>query len=485
MMLSRKVCGIVLSVLGLGFVIWIGSVGLLDHIMQSGDAEESVPEAARRLDKLAQPLAIWRAEVLASSSASEDRCRAARALQFIRTPDRHRILFELVNDPDADTRAFALRSMTAMTDESVDVLLKRYAKAEPEELIPIVRTLGLLGNHRAFELLSSLATDEQYPLLQEEAIGVLARMGPEAIPVLTAGLDSRCAEVRVCSASALGGHGAPALPALEKALLKGDRRVRNMAANSLIKIGPPASHVLLAAMESEDLPVRQKAAQALIGVRDPRTFDALCVAALEAEDREVRDCAREALRGMPEVLANRLGKMFDDTDATIVRRAAKLTARTASVGNIPRLHQLLQHDNPEVRAECAWALGKLNSRESISHLALLLKDVAPEVKGEAAKALGRVKSKHAAEQLIGALAEASGLLTKEIESALAQSSRTSVGPLIQALSTDDVELQRRIVRILGRIKNASAIPHLEALLPNADEETSACIDEAVKRLEDD
>ena len=483
-MCSRKVSRVFLSASAVALAVWLGTVALLDRAMRTGDELEAVPTATRWLVRLARPLAARRAQSLACSSTTEDRRRAARALQFADIPDRQQALFELANDPDSDTSALALQSMAAMSDDCADALLDRYAKAEHGEKTLIVRTLSLLGNHRAFELLSSLATDEQYPLLQEEAINGLGRMGSEAIPILTDGLDSRRAEVRARSASALGRIGAPAVPSLKKALLKGDEAVRNRAVDALVAIGAKANQVLVAVLDGEDPYVRHKAAKALIDAHDPLLYDALSVAALDSDDEKVRKYSGRALRGMPDTLAIRLDEALSDTEPNVIIRAARLTGAIRFVGTIPRLCQLLEHDDPEVRAACARALGDLKAGQATPRLIALLNDAVPEVQLEAIFALGEVRDERAVQMLMQALAEAPDSRAEEIRSALTESRRVSLTPLIQALSSNDLQFRRRVIDTLGRTRTAKAIPPLEAILPNADEQTRACIEKALDRLRD-
>src|SRR5262245_41503044 len=111
---------------------------------------------------------------------------------------------------------------------------------EGKDLLGRVRAINALmvagpEARRAAPVLIAIFGEKDATLLHPLAVLALSRMGPEAVPELQKGLESKVTGVRSGSAMTLGLIGAagrPAVPALEKVLKDDDAGVRQAAAQA-------------------------------------------------------------------------------------------------------------------------------------------------------------------------------------------------------------------------------------------------------------
>jgi HEAT repeat protein/WD40 repeat protein len=283
-----------------------------------------------------------------------------------------------------------------------------------------------------------------------EALGELGPAAISAVPALIGALADQEVFVRSYAARALGkiGGGAKAtMAALIRALRDRDPLVRAEAAEALGKIDPAnrvALFPLIAALRDPELSVRI-AAETALGKIGPTARDALPALIAGLQDPNVSVDGRDAL------LASAL---VGGKDA------------------VPLLVSILKHNDKQLRAFAAAALGKNGPgvKDAAPALITALSDQDAEVRRAAALALGQigVESKDAVRVLITTL---KGDQVRSVRQAAAIALGT-IGPpgkdgiraLSAALSDPDKEVRR------------SAAVALERLQPVHDEARSALID---------
>jgi HEAT repeat protein len=174
------------------------------------------------------------------------------------------------------------------------------------------------------------------------------------------------------------------------------------------------------------------------------------VAALDEPFAKVRTYAASTLAklkakeaGHPERDALRLG--------ALVKKLSDLTANDAS---------------PQVRAECAAALGALGSEETVPVLTCALGDSNETVSAAAARALGRLKAASAVNPLLLALLSRSTMVRSSAAEALGQiGSAAAVDPLVELLGSDpEPGVRSQTARALGEIGDRRATAALEKAL---------------------
>jgi HEAT repeat protein len=148
--------------------------------------------------------------------------------------------------------------------------------------------------------------------------------------------------------------------------------VRDTATSALVRIGPAAVPALTAALKDRDLAVRSRAAMALGVLRPPpeATVPDL-LAALKDPESEVREHAATALAEIRpgaapviSALANSLLDKDDSAAGAAAQALAKIGPRA-----VPVLMTALKDGNPRVRLRAARALMKIRSPE-VNHAAL-------------------------------------------------------------------------------------------------------------------
>lgn len=233
----------------------------------------------------------------------------------------------------------ALFSPRPETREQVDPLLRQLERADPEQRDPIVQRLVELGGETAPYLASLMekADREILPYL----VNVLETLrDPRSVPVLYRQLESPSALVRRNALQLVATlAGAEAAPRVTLLLTDPDPEVRAAAVTGLQAIG------------------------------DRDAFDALAPLAADP-DREVRTRALGALVDLAR--RHELSDFLGTTLETAAERArgAALLDILATLGRTgqPRiwtaLARYLDHDEADVRAAAAAALGALGGRDS-------------------------------------------------------------------------------------------------------------------------
>lgn len=180
----------------------------------------------------------------------------------------------------------------------------------------------------------------------------------------------------------------------------------------------PTVQSLIIDLRDIDPLVRENAAIALGLTGNKRTIKPLSKA-LKDRDQDVRAAARESLT---QILIKTLNDKDPRRRATAARALGKIGGRrcvkslskilkdkdlrvseAAKEGLILNTIKAFSNKDPDVRANAARALGKIDSRRSVRSLCGILKDKDPRVRANAAISLGKIGSKRAYKSLTRAL----------------------------------------------------------------------------------
>src|SRR5207248_2197414 len=251
----------------------------------------------------------------------------------------------------------------------------------------------------------------------------------------------------------------------------------------------------------DDAPNVQGAKDSLAGrITDPRAVS-LLVATLGSDNQCVRRVAAKLL-GHSAVSANVLGSLLENASPRIRESAAyaagvgELTdrndaGRRAAVSALADLNErsaaapieglLLNDPDPDVRRECASALGNLSLARSLEPLARALGDEEVDVRREAASAIGDLDDvTKAPAALVRATTSPDLDLRRHATKALAHiGDLATVQALVDRLGDDDKSIRLAAVEGLGEMKVAAALPGLTRALNDRDPEVRRAAAEAL------
>lgn len=125
------------------------------------------------------------------------------------------------------------------------------------------------------------------------------------------------------------------------------------------------------------------------------------------------------------------------------------------------------------RVEGAEQLGRMMSRRPLPDLVKLMQDPIPEVRIRAAKALGAIGGLEAVESLLGALRDTNRWSALRISDILATLGEAAVDPLLGEVPKLPAIARVPAIDILGRLRSPKAVPLLEQLLQDPDENARA------------
>ncbi len=231
---------------------------------------------------------------------------------------------------------------------------------------------------------------------QQMVAGVLAGLGKDAVPALTAKLKGGKAPARAGAALALGKIGkdaASAAPGLVALLADSDPLARSEAAMALARVAPGAASGIAGLLSDTNYAVRHKAAKAL-GICGGAAASAIPALekVLKDKHREVKRAAALAMGGIGQAALPALKKAVTGTDA-YVRKFAARGLSGAGAGAVPVLTKALSDKNAEVRREAVWSLARIgkDAKSAIGELEKARKDSDYVVRYAAGDALKRIK----------------------------------------------------------------------------------------------
>ena len=167
----------------------------------------------------------------------------------------------------------------------------------------------------------------------------------------------------------------------------------------------------------------------------------------------------------PDALIPRLVELLNDPNPDVRQTAATALGKIASPQAAPALVEKLRDPDPVVRRDSAWALGNLGDEvmdQVGDALVERLGDPSDEVKTAAAQALGSIRATpHIVERLTATLRQADTPTKRAAVQALALlEAPASYHILVEALRDDDARIRQGAVAALGELADTRALPLL-------------------------
>jgi len=346
---------------------------------------------------------------------------------------------------------------------------------------------GHITDPRAIALLvATLGTDN--PCVRRVAAKLLGQSAVSA-STLSGLLDNSSPRIRESAAYAAGvGERHETRGPLERRLADTAAGPAAMAAWALGEIQDPASApALQASVHSPSPRVRLASAWAL-GQFEDAGYAKDVLPLLRDTDPVMRATAAEALGRMksPRVGAALVGALTD-RNAAVRRAAVSALADLHERSAVASIELLLLNDpDPEVRRECARALGELSLARSVEPLARALGDQDVDVRREAASAIGDLDDvTKAPTALVRATTSPDPELRRHATEALAHiGDVATVQALADRLGDDDKNIRLAAVEGLGEMKVAAALPGLTRALNDRDPEVRRAAAEALGKTQD-
>ena len=449
-----------LALVSLGFE-WEGRLMRLRRDLESGDPARR-REVVRMLasysaDEVREPLLL----ALEDSDAGV-RAEAAEAAGAVRLREAVPKLLDWLDDPEADVRASAARALGRVGEErAVSSLVRALGDTSADVRKAAVQALAAIGTPDVVvPLLGRLDdVDSTVRVGAAEALGQLR--DPRSVVPLVGRARDDAPEVRVAVYDALGEIGEPrALPALLQGL-RDDAEASQLAAIAAVgRLGDDSAIEPLMAIARDSDPRRARAVVAALGgIGGQPALDAV----VESLARhQTRDVAAEVLVSMARgerraavmrALASALDEAASHLHATAI---ADVMVRVAS-----RSSRSTGEEQPPHHAEAEQAL-------------LRAARVGHGAPAEILKALAVVGSEEVLVPILERMRSDEPAMRQAALEALAlyfdqnDADGRAADPLLNALGRVSPEQRTLVVRLLGEVGAARALPELRPLLEHED-----------------
>jgi cellulose synthase operon protein C len=447
-----KIALLLLCGLLVGFE-WEGRLSHLRRDLDEGDAARR-REVVRLLSSYAAPVVRDALLQALSDPDAGVRAEAAEAVGRVRLEDAVPRLLDWLGDPDADVRTGAAVALGRIgAARAVPPLVRLLGDARSDVRRAAVGALAAIGAPEVVvPLLGRL--DDADTDVRVEAAEALGRIGdPQAVVPLVGRLRDDAPEVRRAVYAALGRIGSPrAVAALQPGLRDPTPEVRLAAIGALGRIGQPDTAESLAPLaEDADHRVARAAVTALGSLGGATAVDAIIAS---VERRETRETATSILvrlasatppgpEGSPHALVSRLSNAFDratsDAHATAL---AEVLLRLAPVTSIEGAAPALLRGLSAGQGKAHTLLRALGATGSTRALVPLLEHVGSESGATQKAAL-----------------DALDLLFERVPP-----DGRAADPLLSAVGHTGPSALPQLLRLLGRVRAARAVPTLRDLL---------------------
>jgi HEAT repeat protein len=296
-------------------------------------------------------------------SDSSVRIQSANALLKL-APEPRVVLTEVrlaAQDRDRDVRFAAMRYLSGLGSPALPLLLTALRDEDPAVQAAAVEALTQLtaDNDLLSRVLVPLSSEEKNVSVRKNALKVLRRCGPSALPHFVAALKDREPAVReeaILILRDFKGDPKQLKAALLDALKDDDANIRAGALLTLVRFGNEALPHLRAAMGDGSPAVRRSAATGLS--RFDVTVAPLLIAALKDDDKEVREAALRSLldlRAEDKALLPLMAEALKDQDKTVRQGAAYVMKRFKEAG-ITYLLPLVDDPESDVQYAAVYAI---------------------------------------------------------------------------------------------------------------------------------
>ncbi|MGE0786131.1 MAG: HEAT repeat domain-containing protein [Sandaracinaceae bacterium] len=464
---------VLLALSCLGFE-WEGRLARLSHALDD-------PDPAVRRD-VVQELSSYPAgevqAVLLRALGDEDpgvRAQAADAVGQVRLRDAIPRLLDWLDDPDADVRAAAARALGRIGErETIPHLTRMLGDASAGVRRAGVEALASIGTDAVIVPLLGRLDDEE-PLVRVDAATELGRLAdPRAVVPLVGRARDDAPEVRAAVYSALGDLGdGRAVPALIQGLRDSSPDTRLTAIAALGRIGAlDAVRPLMSVALGDDGRAARAATAALGQIPGDDAHEALAQTLtrpatraiatqtiVEHVRRDARHGDGQAGRALVQQLAASLDTATDLSFATQLAATIELAgAYTSTAEAAPALLAALRDGRGEPPV-IVRALGTTGSPDALVPLLEWLRREEPAIRAAVLEALLR-------------------------HFARVPPDGRAADPLLAALGDVRPEERALVVRLIGQVGAARALPDLRALLAHPDTELRLAAVQAIGAIGD-
>ena len=440
-------------------------------------------------------------ELLADDSA-EVRVKSVELLQHEDAIEATRPLIRLLDDPDYEVRAAAIRALGVIGDETaIDPLTDRIAGPQGAEALTSLGNTGNLSvmptlvkamreggdderaaaaealgklldgrtSHSTATLIKTLA--DEHAEVRSKAIQSLRLIGdPRFAEAVAALATDEVAKVRLAVAQSLSSFDdAVAAPVLRRLAEDVDPDVRDAAINGLGNLEDHDSVELLIRLADKD-PVEEVREAAIHGLGNIGTHGAT-----EALIRMIAEKQAKAAASPPPASP----PLFAESDDSLSYAIRDIDNPQA----IDALAKVLDNKSAVVRAAAMQALGKMDDPRALAPLLnVLAKDDREDIHS-AIRALGELGDRRAVDPLIKQLIRPA--YTSDVADALGEiGDERAVQPLIKQLRIAPATNAHTIVAAIGSIGDPAAIDDLSNIAGQGNNKLSRTAIDALGRIGD-
>ena len=379
-----------------------------------------------------------------------------KAIDALRRIGDNRAIDALVNNlNNLELRHETIQALTNIRSEKVvEPLIGLLGDPNIDVQRKAVEALGRIGDNQAIDALMKIL---KRPELRWDAIQALTNIRSEQVVELLIGLlDDPDIEVQRKAVDALKEIGDNrAIDALVKLINRPNLRYKAIRALTNFNIQRVVDS-LLVLLDDPDIEMQRKIVDTLGEIGNNQAIDPLVKRLNRPELR------REAIQALTNFRAEQVVEpligLLDDPDIEVQCKAVDALGKIGGNQAIDALVKTL--DRPELRREAIQTLTNIRTKQVVETLIGLLDDPDIEVQRKAVDALGKIGDNRSIDALVKTL-DRPELRWDAIQALTNIRSEQVVEPLIGLLDDPDIEVQRKAVDALGRIRNNRAI---EALL---------------------
>lgn len=280
---------------------------------------------------------------------------------------------------DADTRYWALRTLTRILREEAIDRLKGFLKEDETDLkFHFIASLQEIGNVPAIDLLIGWLDDATW-LIRKAAADALTKIGAPSVGPIERALSLTDNEnIRYWGVRVLAKLGECGLPALLAFLARCDRREKTVVVQALQELDSPrVIRPLLALLEDDAWPVRNAAADALAQI-PPALLARELAEGFDEDSPHVRFWLRNVLRECGAAFIDEVSRLLAANEVA-KPRLYRLLAFVASEPAVERILAALREGQLPHREEVISSLADAGDADLVKILLRKLETVAPEL----------------------------------------------------------------------------------------------------------
>ncbi|MEO0092167.1 MAG: HEAT repeat domain-containing protein [candidate division WOR-3 bacterium] len=372
-----------------------------------------------------------------------------------------------------------------------DKLIEDLLSSEPKVRFSALKRLKSLGVEKATEILVPLlGSDNQ--IVRDSAVATILALGKATISYLVGALNSPNEIVRMNVVRILGEIGDASISGELLGILKkgnsevkasvievlgrikefwaveylrdflkaSEPLVRAASARALGELKDKLSiDLILSLLSDKEKQVRIAAIEALSKIGDTRACDSLWQIATNDVDFEVRNKAMLALKiiGSEVIKPHEEWLLSNDVNK---RDLARLKLSSIGKPVILPLLEYTKHYEASVRELSARILGDIGDNIATPRLIELVNDIDDDVKLTAIGALGKIKSESAIRSLLSCLESPDSRVVDAATESLSKSGKELIKFLPSIISEHNIQKQLNIVQLIGKIGDVEFIPIL-------------------------